>query len=67
MKIIPFLRWLCILQQSSLFASRMVLTLYALQLGAQALVVGALVALFSFFPATLAVTMNRPLLLKDSN
>ncbi len=59
MKIIPFLRWLCILQQSSLFASRMVLTLYALQLGAQALVVGALVALFSFFPATLAVVAGR--------
>ena len=59
MKIIPFIRWLCVLQQSSLFASRMVLTLYALQLDAPALVVGALVALFSFFPATLAVVTGR--------
>jgi MFS family permease len=59
MKIIPFICWLCLLQQSSLFACRMVLTLYALQLGAQALVVGALVALFSFFPATLAVVVGR--------
>ena len=59
MKIIPFIRWLCVLQQSSLFASRMVLTLYALQLDAPALVVGALVALFSFFPATLAVVAGR--------
>jgi MFS family permease len=59
MKIIPFIRWLCVLQQSSLSASRMVLTLYALQLDAPALVVGALVALFSFFPATLAVVAGR--------
>ena len=59
MKIIPFLMWLSILQQASLFASRMVLTLYALQLGAEAVVVGALVALFSLFPATLAVVAGR--------
>ena len=59
MKIIPFIRWLCVLQQSSLSASRMVLTLSALQLDAPALVVGALVALFSFFPATLAVVAGR--------
>ncbi len=51
--------WLAVLQQSSLFANRMVLTLYALQLGAEPFTVGLLVALFSLFPASMAVVAGQ--------
>lgn len=57
--IVAFLMWLTILQQASLFANRVVLTLYALHLEAAPVLVGALVALFSLFPATLAVVAGR--------
>src|SRR5688572_26144764 len=40
-------------------AARLLLSLYALQLGAQPLTVGALAATFSFFPMLLAVTAGR--------
>ena len=59
MKTVRFLMWLAVLQQSSLFANRMVLTLYALQLGAEPFTVGLLVALFSLFPASMAVVAGQ--------
>lgn len=59
MGIVAFLMWLTVLQQASLFANRVVLTFFALHLDAAPVMVGALVALFSLFPATLAVVAGR--------
>ena len=54
-----FIFALNVFQGSSLFANRIVLSLFALELGAQPLTVGLLAALFSLFPALLAVTVGR--------
>ena len=43
----------------SMQAGRLVIVLYALDLGAQPLTIGILAATYSFFPATLAVTIGR--------
>ena len=50
---------LAVLSGSSLAAARVVLSLYALDLGAQPFAVGALAAMFSVFPLLLAVPVGR--------
>ncbi len=50
---------LSVIQSAGLFANRIVLALFALELGASALIVGVLAALFSMAAATLAVTVGR--------
>lgn len=56
---IHFIYALNFFQQGSVWASRVVLSLFALHLGASPLTVGVLAALFSLFPATLAVAAGR--------
>ena len=50
---------LSVIQSAGLFANKIVLALFALDLGASALIVGVLAALFSMAAATLAVTVGR--------
>ena len=56
---IHFILILAVLSGTSLSAGRVVLSLYALELGAQPFAVGALAAMFSVFPLLLAVPVGR--------
>ena len=56
---IYFVLALTLLNQISMFAARITLVLYALKLGAQPLTVGILGAMFSLFPALLAVVAGK--------
>ena len=56
---VRFILALNVLQQSSIWGNRLVLSLIALSLGADPLAVGVLGALFSLFPATLAVSAGQ--------
>src|SRR6188508_2373629 len=56
---IYFVFALALLNATAVFAARVVLSLYALSLGAQPATIGALAATFSLFPALLAVTAGR--------
>lgn len=59
MKPIPYILALNTLQSTSLSANKIVLALFALELGASPFVVGMLTALFSLAAATLAVPVGR--------
>lgn len=59
MKTIPFILVTNTLQTTSLSANKIVLALFALELGASPFVVGMLTALFSLAAATLAVPVGR--------
>ncbi len=59
MKTIPFIFVTNTLQTTSLSANKIVLALFALELGASPFVVGMLTALFSLAAATLAVPVGR--------
>lgn len=59
MSAVPFIIFLNSLQTSSLGANKIVLALFALELGASAFVVGALAALFSLAAATLSVPVGK--------
>lgn len=59
MHTIYFIFALNILQVAGYFANRVVLALFALDLGADPLTVGVLAALFSLAPATLAVSVGK--------
>jgi len=59
MSAINFIFALNVIQCSGLFANKIVLALFALELGASPLIVGVLTALFSVAAATLAVTVGR--------
>ncbi|MFH1604561.1 MAG: MFS transporter [Pseudomonadota bacterium] len=59
MTAVGFILALNTIQNSGLFANRIVLALFALELGASPLLVGVLTALFSMAPAILAVTVGR--------
>ena len=59
MSAINFIFALNVIQCAALYASKIVLALFALELGAPPLVVGVLAALFSLAAATLAVTVGR--------
>lgn len=56
---IVFVYLLSLLNGTSVFASQMVLSLYALDLGASALTVGVLAGMFSLFPMLLAVHAGK--------
>ena len=56
---INFVFALAVIQSASLFANKIVLALFALELGASPLIVGVLAALFSMAAATLAVPVGR--------
>lgn len=56
---IVFVYLLSLLNGTSVFASQMVLSLYALDLGAGALTVGVLAGMFSLFPMLLAVNAGK--------
>ncbi len=59
MSAINFIFALNVIQCAGLFANKIVLALFALELGASPLIVGVLTALFSMAAATLAVTVGR--------
>lgn len=59
MSAVPFIILLNSLQTSSLGANKIVLALFALEMGASAFVVGALAALFSLAAATLSVPVGK--------
>lgn len=59
MTAINFIFALNIIQCTGLFANKIVLALFALELGASPLIVGVLAALFSVAAATLAITVGR--------
>ena len=56
---IYFVFALSVLSGTSVFATRVVMSLYALSLGAEPFTIGLLAATFSLFPMLLAVTAGK--------